>query len=169
MSDVRSCWKFNRVRCTITKVVNESAGITDKPWRLYTQTGQLVASGDVNANSLTYNLQDADKGIYYLLVDSSTGLVNPFNYGFSIKMAQNQFTLAFNSLTDATIPAGQSVYYNFHLDASSLIGFDSLTNNSNFSWQLTGPSGQVFSQNMATSNQNDAVRIIPARILSKNH
>ena len=122
----------------------------------------MVATGDVNANSRTYTLQDADKGIYYLLANSSPELVNPFNYGFSIKVVQNQFALAFNSLTDATIPAGQSAYYNFHLDASSLIGFDSLTNNSNFSWQLTGSSGQVFNQNMATSNQNDVVRIIPA-------
>ena len=114
----------------LPNVVNELAETASTLWYLYTQTGGLVASGDVNSNSIAYNLQDADQGLYYLMVD---GGADPVNYDFSIKLVQNQ-PLVIDVVVDAVLDQYGEISYQFIVTEPTKLWLEALNDVPDLAW-----------------------------------
>jgi len=87
-------------------------------------------------------------GIYTLLVEgyrTNTGLDT---YAFNVINSPTR-TVAINVgdlVSESIATPGERVVFPFNVGADSFLYLDSLTNNSQFNWSLTGPTGEIFSQ-----------------------
>ena len=119
-------------------VQSVSAGSTD--WRLIDPYGQQVwynSFDDVATQTLTVT------GAYTLLIEGAIGNTSPIGYGFNVQKVTNT-TAALTmgaQVNGAVTQTGQQNIYTFTLANASQLYFDSLTNDSNFTWTLTGPRG----------------------------
>ena len=119
-------------------VQSVSAGSTD--WRLIDPYGQQVwynSFDDVATQTLTVT------GAYTLLIEGAIGNTSPIGYGFNVqKVTNTTAALTMGAQVDGAVTqTGQQNIYTFTLANASQLYFDSLTNDSNFTWTLTGPRG----------------------------
>jgi hypothetical protein len=116
-------------------------------WRLVDPNGQVVA----NSGSYFSDVQPTLSltGTYTLLVEGypyATTTSQPFSFTL-FPQADTSAALSLNTLTDGTVAQpGQLINFTFAVSAQTNVLFDSLTNNGNLDWSLTGPSGVVVSQ-----------------------
>lgn len=87
-------------------------------------------------------------GIYTLLVEgyrTNTGLDT---YEFNvINSPTRTVAITVGDLVSESIATpGERIVFPFNIAADSFLYLDSLTNNSQFNWSLTGPTGEIFSQ-----------------------
>jgi hypothetical protein len=112
-------------------------------WRLVGPTGielytQWMSSGDVD--TLTIPLT----GQYTLLVEGNLEDTGTGTYGFQVSSVPNNppIALALNATIVGSIDfLGESDTYTFDLSSDSQLYFDSLTNDDNVTWTLSGPLG----------------------------
>jgi hypothetical protein len=122
-------------------------------WRLLDPYGRRVfgpgymPSGDIGVTTLNY------AGVYTLLIEGRRDATGIANYSFNVqKVSDDTAALVVESTVSGGIAhVGQRDYYNFTLSADTRLYFDSLTNNGNLNWTLTGPRGTVVSARSFTA------------------
>jgi RHS repeat-associated protein len=82
-------------------------------------------------------------GTYTLLVEGFISDTGTVNYSFNVApITDTTQALTLGGLVNGSLAEpGELDHYTFTLAGSALLYFDSLTNNSNFMWSLTGPDG----------------------------
>lgn len=109
-------------------------------WRLFDKNGTQIsysAFGDRDLASLTLG------GRYTLAIEGAANNDTPENYSFSVSSVNDvQAPLTLNATTSGTIAKpGQRDTYIFTLAAPTSVYFDSLSDDANLTWSLTGPRG----------------------------
>jgi hypothetical protein len=137
----------------------------DVYWRLLDPFGRTVfgpsamnaASQDVDVTTLAFD------GTYTLLVEGRYYTTGTASYSFNIQpVSDDTAALEINATTTGSIAhAGQRDFYTFTLDEDGRYYFDSLTNNSNLNWTLTGPRGTVISaRSFISSDSADGFSLV---------
>ena len=131
-----------------------TGGSTD--WRLIDPYGQQVwynSFADVTTQTLTVT------GAYTLLIEGAIGNTSPIGYGFNVqKVTNTTAALTLGAQVDGAVTqTGQQNLYTFTLANASQIYFDSLTNDSGFTWTLTGPRGTEVNARSFQSSDADSV------------
>ncbi|HLF95978.1 MAG TPA: CARDB domain-containing protein, partial [Methylococcaceae bacterium] len=129
---------------------------SDVYWRLLDSYGGVVfgpnqaGNGDIGPLTLEYT------GTYTLLIEGRYYTAGTANYGFNVqKVADDTAVLTVGSTVTAAIAhSGQRDFYTFSLAEASQLYFDSLTNNSNLTWSLSGPRGMAVSGRNFTSSDS---------------
>jgi hypothetical protein len=125
-------------------------------WRLIDPYGQQVwatSFGNVGTQPL------AATGTYTLLIEGYVFNTAPISYSFNAQNVINTtaaLTLG-NQVNGAIAEAGQQNLFTFSLANSSLLYLDSLTNDGNLNWTLSGPRGAEVS--VRSFNGSDASSI----------
>ncbi|MDZ4127979.1 MAG: hypothetical protein U1E02_28005, partial [Hydrogenophaga sp.] len=118
-------------------------------WRILGPEGQLVRSGSGSSDTFTQLLTVAGK---YLLVLDGRGY-SAQSFSFVGGFAEDKGNLTLNALTEASLEVGQVQQFWVHLDAESLLAFDSLgLAQTGLKWQLRNASGLVFAQDIGSSS-----------------
>lgn len=114
-------------------------------WRLVDPYGNIVSSQNLGTDSGRLTLNST--GIYSVLVEgaiTSTASVDYTLNVFPVVDVTQPLTLG-STVTETLNTPGQQDTYTFTLAANSLLYFDSLTNDFDLRWTLTGPAGTVVS------------------------
>jgi RHS repeat-associated protein len=144
-----------------------SSGSVAADWRLIDPYGNVLFTSSLNADGGRVNL--IATGTYTVLVEGSiqeTGTVNYSIEVFAVTDTTQELTLG--ASTGGTLAApSQRDNYTFTLAVASRLYFDSLTNNANFLWSLTGPGGTAvnnrsFAQSDALNGPADPALELPA-------
>ena len=123
-----------------------SSGSTNDGWRLVDPLGNVVFDSPLNTDPGRITLALA--GTYTILVEGQIADTSASSYLLNVEpITDTTQTLALGSTVSTALsaPAAQD-NYTFTLTAPTLAYFDSLTNNGNYQWSLTGPEGTVVSK-----------------------
>jgi RHS repeat-associated protein len=141
------------------------SGATGATWRLidpygnvaFTSTGFGNASSDVDVQTLTRT------GRYTLLLEGSVFDIGAGTYTINVQPARTDTAaLTLGSTVSGSIAtAGEQDRYTFTLPSPSLLYFDALTNNANFTWTLTGPTGTAVSGRRFTQSDDSGISTNP--------
>src|SRR5262249_28779649 len=103
-------------------------------------------------------------GTYTLLMEGLIGDTGTGTYTFNVSSSAITSTpLALGSTVNGTLATpGSQDRYTFTLAGSTLLYFDSLTNNFNLNWTLTGPAAPAVNARDFTSGANNTVISVPA-------
>jgi hypothetical protein len=147
----------------VTAPLRIGSGSGDYPWigiiddvRVWNtaRAASDIAAGTYSntfGNSGTLTLQLS--GTYTVLFEGQIGATSAINYTFNVS-SQGHVTvnpptgtaLTLGAVTSGAIAtAGQQISYVFTIAGPANLYFDSLTNNGNLNWSLTGPQGAVVS------------------------
>src|SRR5262249_48413673 len=139
-----------------------SGSASGSSWRLVDPYGNAVtANTNLNASvgRITLNLT----GTYTLLVEGAIG--NTSNTGYTwnaipvVDPAPELLTLG--SVVSGNLNAPSELdRYTFTLSSNALLYFDSLTNNANFNWSLTGPTGQSGLVNFTGDQGSGPIKVV---------
>ncbi len=138
-------------------------------WRLIDPFGKLVfdrTAFPTDVGVLTLEIP----GTYTLLIEGRVTATGEASYSFNVDPRGNVplapppagTPLALGTTTTAAISvAGEQDRYSFTLGADTRVCFDSLTNNNNLVWTLTGPQGViVLSRGFASSDSSAVASIL---------
>ena len=127
--------KFYFDKQTLTGVTSSSE------WRLLDPHEETVwatsLSNDIGTQSLT------SSGTYTLLIEGGIANTGLINYSFNVQPVTNTTTALTldGQISDTITQTGQQRNYTFNLATAGQLYFDSLTNDVNLNWTLTGPRG----------------------------
>jgi hypothetical protein len=146
---------FDRLTATSTNVW----------WRLIDPYGQQVWANSFGSSVGTQPL--ASTGTYTLLVEGYVFNTTPVSYSFNAQNVINtKAALPLGTQVNSAITqAGQQNLFTFSLANSSLLYFDSLTNDGNLNWTLSGPrgaevNGRSFTGSDASSISNPVLNLL---------
>jgi RHS repeat-associated protein len=131
-------------------------------WRLIDPYGNLLFGNTLGTDGGRLTLTAT--GTYTLLVEGDIGNTAGVSYGFNVVSVQDRSKpLTVGSTVNGTLagPSEQD-HYTFTLASASLLYFDSLTDNNNFSWSLTGPGGTAVSSRSFAGSDGDSIFGNPA-------
>ena len=137
------------------------SGAPDAAWKLIDPYGNVLFNAGLHTNEGPLTL--AATGSYYLLVEGGITDTGTGTYSFNVQFQGNVppifsgTPLTLDSTVNGNLTtAGQQDHYIFTLAASAQLYFDSLTNNGNLRWSLSGPAGAAVSNRSFTnSDAND--------------
>ncbi len=150
-----------------SQVTSGNGGSTDR-LRLVDPFGNLLFPSSQNPTTDAGRITLSNAGKYTVLVEGF--IQNSGNLGYTLNVvpdldpAPQALTLG-NTVSKSLAASGEKDAYTFTLAASSLLYFDSLTNNANFNWSLTGPAGsavssRTFTTSDGTSNNNPVLNLV---------
>lgn len=137
-----------------------TVGSGDVEWRLADPLGRILFRNPSRGNG-----SDEDRlilpttGTYTLFIEGQIRNTDPTDYSFAVYPAPNVSTPLNLGTTTAGEFATPGVLnsYTFTVSDHTFAYFDSLTNNAEISWSLTGPSGSLVSERALSAS--DATRV----------
>ncbi len=129
-------------------------------WRLIDPYGNVVFTNSfANTTSDVEGVTAAQPGAYTLLLEGS--ISDTLSGSYTVNVIPSPIrtaALALGSTVNSSITAaGARDRYTFTLPSAGMLYFDALTNNGNFNWTLTGPTGTVV--NARTFTRSDSFNI----------
>jgi RHS repeat-associated protein len=102
-------------------------------------------------------------GTYTVLIEGYLGDTGTASYSFNVlPVTDSTQALTLGSTVNSTLGTpGELDHYTFNLASGAMLYFDSLTNNNNFSWTLTGPAGTAVSNRSFTSSDGESIFVDP--------
>jgi RHS repeat-associated protein len=133
--------------------ISGSGGSFGDRWQLLDPYGKVVFNTFLGQDAGRVTLTAA--GTYTLLVEGAISDAGTESYSFNVlPITDVSQSLTLGSIINGTLAVpGQQDHCSFTLPANALLYFDSLTNNNNLQWSLTGPGGVVANR---TFNNADA-------------
>src|SRR5262249_26394166 len=103
-------------------------------------------------------------GVYTLLVEGAVSNAAPSTYKFNVqKVDDTTAALTIGTTTNGAITqTGQKNSFTFNLTQASRLAFDSLTNDSQLNWTLTGPRGVEVSNRSFSGSDSSSIASSPA-------
>jgi RHS repeat-associated protein len=145
----------------------QSGSASSAWWRLIDPYGNVLFSTFLSDDVARMTLSAA--GTYTLLVEGFIGDTGTVSYSFNAApITDPTQALTMGSAVNATLAVpGELDHYNFNLAGNTQLYFDSLTDNVNFQWSLTGPSGTVINSRVFSSSDgrfgpSNPVLVVPA-------
>ncbi len=126
-------------------------------WRLIDPYGNVVTTSSFSNLSFDFEtLALPQSGTYTLLLEGAPGDTVPGAYSFNVRAANGTTnTLVLGALVSSSLATpGDQDRFTFKLANQTRIYFDALTNNSDLTWTLTGPSGTLVDAMSFTSQPN---------------
>lgn len=144
-----------------------TGGSNGDRWRLIDPFGNLVFSDGLSVDKGRFTLNTT--GTYTILVEGQITDTGTVNYGFNvIPINDSTQALTLGNLVSSTLSLpGEQDNYTFHLSNDSQVYFDSLTNDVNILWTLTGPpvtvvNNRPFNASDSRTGPPDPVLLLPA-------
>ena len=128
-------------------------------WRLLDPYGRTVA-GPTGMGSDIGEMTLGLDGSYTLLIEGRSSATGTSSYSFNVVALQDPAPVAMTLGEDVygrITGAGLRDLYTFSLASEQRVLFDSLTNNGNLTWSLTGPQGNLVSSR--SLQQSDSIDI----------
>jgi RHS repeat-associated protein len=129
-------------------------------WQLIDPYGNVVfTSSFANTTSDVEGVAATQPGQYTLLLEGALSDTVPGSYTINVQPSPiRTAALTLGSTVNSSISAtGARDRYTFTLPGAGMLYFDALTNNDNFNWTLTGPTGTVV--NARSFTRSDAFNI----------
>ncbi len=129
--------------------VNSVTGSTPVYWHLVDPLGNTVFGPNaIYSGGGGYDIGTTQlklSGTYTLLMEGPVGATGTTNYSLTVyPVTATTAAMSLGTPVTGNITSpGQTNSYTFSLNQETLAYFDSLTNNSNLSWSLSGPPGTV--------------------------
>src|SRR5579863_5027070 len=127
-------------------------------YRLIDPYGNIVAVGNLSSDAGRVTLNTS--GTFTLLAEGYIGDSKSVSYGLNVVpvIDPSPQPLALGSTVTGNLNApGERDAYTFTLASNSLLYFDSLTANSNFNWNLSGPEGAAISNRSFTGSDGYSI------------
>ncbi|WP_301102649.1 CARDB domain-containing protein, partial [Propionivibrio sp.] len=130
-------------------------------YRLINAAGRVVIDRTFFGDQGPFTLEQS--GTYTLLIEGDISMTGNGSYSFNLqKVSDDTPSLALNTLTTGAIDhVGQRDLYSFTLDTAKPVYFDAQTNNSNLTWTLSGPRGELVSNRSFTASDAGGFGISP--------
>lgn len=131
-------------------------------WRLIDPYGNVLVNAGLTTKEGPLTL--AATGSYFILVEGQINATGSATYSLNVQFDGNVAPifsgtpLILGSTVNGNLTtAGQQDHYIFTLAANAQLYFDSLTNNSNIQWSLSGPIGTAVSNRSFTASDDGTV------------
>lgn len=131
-------------------------------WRIVDRLGNTLRSGNMATASQPFVLAG---GRYFFVVDGLNSVSTSDQYEFTLRhKVTTQQTLVLDANMQGSIDSrGQSYDYSFSASAPTTVLFDSLSNRSDVTWELSGPLG-ILRSNISFNAADEGVANAPIRL-----
>lgn len=148
-------YKFNVAVAGSKFYFDVITGVSNASWRLIDPSGNVLFTNGFSTDNNTLALSQT--GTYFVVVEGRRNAGNgsaPYVFNVVPDVASST-PLTLGTTVNASIGVpGESDDYTFTLASAARVGFDTLTDNGNLQWSLTGPGGFLLVNNRNFQNSD---------------